>query len=365
VPMKSAETANSFQQANELWFVQGRTKRALHYYELAAQTQPTDPVVLFQLARVLESLSLPAEARSFLASAEAHLDRLSSFGIKALRLEIAKLGRPLVYQMPIPDIAASLDIDELEKLDLSHDIWLQLAFAAREREMFALSAIAFDRSIGQIRVLELEEDERDMWREARNAWNALSAMEKDIDPTVPLPGTQPAAYEEVATSTSISPEFSLASTRRATALASEFMPIEVRIEVSPAISCVGDPLKLDVTVRNRSATEIGVNARLLLNRPDTPPTFGEIYLSVEGPPGYENTVFYNVRTGPPDTKHFALLAPNEMITKEYRLQQFESLDMPGSYRLWVTYRNTVRSSIRGVRLSVGSVSSNPIDVIRR
>ena len=107
-----------------------------------------------------------------------------------------------------------------------------------------------------------------------------------------------------------------------------------------------------------------VNKRLLLNHASSPSEHGELYLSVKGPAGYGNLVRYHIRAGYPEPKHFGLLAPGESVSQKYPLLDYESFHVPGTYVVWVTYRNTVKTSVKGISVFVGSIASQTVSIRR-
>jgi len=368
--MNHIEALRLFAEANELWFQQGFTIQALARYQAAGKSDPTDPVVHYQLARALWAFSRFEEARAALVHAQAHSERLSPRGKELLTQEIDRLSHPLPFRSPSPVTEAELDVEHLQQKELSPSQWLDIAYAAREREMFGLAAYAFGHSSGSFRVHDLEEEEREMRGLAASALNRLYVMRTEADrKRVQAISSrfEQAQVEKAQADTSapsgqrtasLMPGPSRQVVRPQTQLAPS--PLAVEIEISPARSSIETSVSLSVALINRSNRPLAVNQRLLLNQPSVPPEYGEIYLSVEGPPGYENLVAYHVRAGPPGPEHFDVLAPGESVSKSYALSKYESLHLPGSYTLWVTYRNTVRASVKGLPLFVGSIASEAV-----
>ena len=130
-----------FQEANRLWFREGRTARALDRYGAAAAVAPMDPVVAFQLARVLWAVDRYAEAREALARAHAHRDGLSNLGRVALdQWQRLSAHDPERHHPDLPP--DQLDRDRLG--DYAGD-WRRVAEAADERGMGGLAAYALER----------------------------------------------------------------------------------------------------------------------------------------------------------------------------------------------------------------------------
>ena len=367
--MASTEALRLFLQANQLWFVEGCTNRALTLYQEAVNRNPADPVVLYQFAHALWALERFDEARELLARADQYRDRLSDRGQELLTAEMQKFSQPPSFRIPLPLPALEFDAERLDELEISADQWLPIASVAAEREMFGLAAQAYRRSGGGFRIHELDEDEREIERKADSALNRLYVMrlrpeQENIDALVSHPETlkldtvsPPTPTRDQVASTPTKP-FS----RSQIPLFS--CPLVVEISINPLMSTVDDPLSLDIALINRSSQPLGVNQRLLFNHPSSPPESGEVYLSVEGPPGYENRVAYQVRAGVPSSEHFDLLLPGQRVSKHYLLSKYESFHLPGIYQVWVIYRNTIHASVKGLPLLVGSVSSAPISIRR-
>ena len=163
--------SDDFAEANRLWFEEGASGRALALYERAAEAAPDDPVVHFQLARALWALGQLERAAAELAVAEANADRLSPLGRTLLERARAKLAMP-PPDAPVP--TDQLDVDVLERLGLPPERWLDIAFAARRRDMFGLAAHAFARGM-TVQMLE-DDDEHEMREAAHLARDALAVM---------------------------------------------------------------------------------------------------------------------------------------------------------------------------------------------
>jgi hypothetical protein len=377
------EAAGLFEEANDLWYFQGLTHRALDLYRRASDADPTDPVALFQLACALRAFSRFDEARAALVRAGEHPDRLSPRGRELLAEEYRKLSPPVPFRLTPPVDDSDLDAERLAHRGLSSAEWLRVSSAASERGMHGLAAYAIDSSGGG--ALELVEDEREAERAAHAAVNRLYVMRaRDTlsEPALPIPppgddawpsGLVPTTKQTPVPTTPHAPpaphadalvphagtptedDSSLVPRTRLTSL----QPLAVDIRLHPA----GEPA-LAVSLVNRGERPVAVNKRLLLNNPNSPPQYGELYLSVEGPQGYENLTLYNIRTGPPRPEHFGLLAPGESISETYSLRNYESLHLPGTYKVWVTYRNTVPGSVQGLPVYVGSISSPAVSLER-
>ena len=349
--------SDDFAEANRLWFEEGASGRALALYERAAEAAPDDPVVHFQLARALWALGQLERAAAELAVAEANADRLSPLGRTLLERARAKLAMP-PPDAPVP--TDQLDVDVLERLGLPPEHWLDIAFAARRRDMFGLAAHAFARGM-TVQMLE-DDDEHEMREAAHLARDALAVMSGEAASAPLRAVTSPEPAPEPASPASPAPP-AVAPSPRAS-------PVDLRapalvIAVQPRASRIGNDVVLDVALRNPHSAPIAVNGRLLLNRADAPPGYGELALTVEGPPGYENNVAFTVRSGRPSKEHFVVLEPGAELRQTYSLHAYESLHLPGRYRLWATYRNETRETVDGMAAFVGAVSSDEVELERR
>jgi hypothetical protein len=369
--MDKQEALRLFVRANTLWFSEGVTHQALALYQEAATRDPTDAVTYYQLARALWALEQYERARVALTQAERHRDRLSERGQALLTAEIQHQSSPPSWRFALPIPVSELDVAHLEAKDSASIPWLDIASVAKERQMYGLAAHALRRSGGGVHVRELDEDAREIEQAAGSALNCLYVMRTPEDQAIldalvlsPQP-TQVNTPMPRPLSTALSAAVQPHAPKSTGPLGHrQACPLAVAIQVLPHISPVDVPLQLEVTLTNRSSTPVAVNHRMLLNHPSTPPEYGEVYLNVEGPSGYENMVSYHVRAGSPGPQHFGVLAPGQSVTKSYALSKYESCDLAGRYRIWVTYRNTVRAFVKGLAVFLGAVSS-PVVAIER
>jgi hypothetical protein len=342
-----------FDEANRLWFGVGASGRALAQYEVAAHAAPNDPVIAFQLARARWALGRQEEVAPALAAAEAHAEALSSTGRSVLVQARPRLASP---PSEVPGIdSGSLDAEVLEQRGLPADRWLDVAQAARERELYGLAAHATAR-VSSFIDPELEREEHELRQAGRAAVSLLEAMRAEPRPTVPDIFERRADEDRP-----VEPREPAAARRPARGPVAPAL----EIEIAPAVSTVDDDIVLTVALSNRTGELLAVNARLLLNNPGSPPGYGELSLSVDGPPGYANNTAFNVRAGPPSPGDFVVLEREASVERSYRLRDYESLDAPGSYRIWVTYRNDTADAVGGLPAFVGSVSSEAVSIERR
>jgi tetratricopeptide (TPR) repeat protein len=179
--MSDTEALRLFGEANDLWFNQGLTTQALARYQDALAKDPTDPVELYQYARVLRAFSRFDEARDVLAEAQQQSSRLGTLGQQLLARETHRQAHSRPFASPLPVQPSDLDVGLLEAKGLSPEQWLQVAVAAREREMFGLAAEAFGRG-GSLHLRELDEDLREVEREAGKVLNWLNLMSAELGP---------------------------------------------------------------------------------------------------------------------------------------------------------------------------------------
>ena len=82
--MNQRETKRLFDEANRLWFWEGKFNKVLPLYREALKYDPTNPVILYQLANVLWAFEQFDEVPALVAKIERNLDRLSDFGKESL-----------------------------------------------------------------------------------------------------------------------------------------------------------------------------------------------------------------------------------------------------------------------------------------
>jgi hypothetical protein len=343
-----------FDEANRLWFGVGASGRALAQYEVAAHGAPDDAVIAFQLARARWALGRQHEVAPALAAAETNADALSPTGRSVLAQARPRLASPPAEVSGID--SASLDAEVLEQRELPAGRWLDVARAARERDMYGLAAHATARASSFIDP-ELEREEHELRQEGRAAVSLLEAMRAEPRPIVPDIFERRAGADR--------PVPTRAPSAAPRPVCGPVAPT-LDIEIAPAVSTVNDDDEvLTVVLSNRTGELLAVNARLLVNNPGSPPGYGELSLSVDGPPGYVNNTAFNVRTGPPPPGDFVVLERGASVEQSYRLRDYESLDVPGTYRIWVTYRNDIAESVGGLPAFVGAVSSEAAAIERR
>jgi len=132
------------------------------------------------------------------------------------------------------------------------------------------------------------------------------------------------------------------------------LPLELDVQVVPENSPAGAPVTLELVLRNRSTNMVTVNARLLI----TPGgELGEIAIDVDGPDGYLNEAGFRVRAGEPGPEDFADLRPGGEIRRSWSLARYQSLHLPGDYRLTATYHNEIPTAPDGRPVIAGKLSA--------
>jgi hypothetical protein len=233
--------------------------------------------------------------------------------------------------------------------------------------MFGLSFACLQRSAGQLQDFDQARDEMEVLATAEESVALLEDMRRDAErPRPPAAAPAPVEHLEARRSPPARAQF---VDRQSTAVplpksVPGTFPIRLTVAASPARSRVDERVSLIAELTNVSETHVAVNQRLLLNHADTPEGYGELVLRVEGPPGYENLVSFHVRSGRPTDEHFGVLEPGQSVQKTFRLWKYESLHVPGSYRVQLLYQNSTPHTVEGTPVVLGSVSSNTVEITR-
>lgn len=372
--MKKSPSRQLFEKANQLWFIEGRTNKALEMYKKALKINPEDPVILYQTARVMWAFCQSNEAMDLIKKAEQHMNRLNKFGkeiLYELKQKVLKL-KPLTFDKLVQVKDSEMDMEHLKKMNISAAQWSRISIAAKERDMFGLAFCALQHSSGPFLDFDLAKDQHEALYEAELNMDLLDEMDtepdyndqKNLDKTIipPLSRAKPVEPDKtipvIKKHTSLAPE--LTRPKPAAIPQTDSYPLRLDISVTPQQSIVGEKLFLKTFLKNVSQKSAAVNKRLLLNRSNVPAGYGEIFLNVEGPPEYQNQVRFNIRAGLPDKDQFDLLAPNESIEKSYQLWKYESFHVPGTYKIWITYQNTVECKVKNIPVFTGTIISNPV-----
>ncbi|MEG4347548.1 tetratricopeptide repeat protein [Microcoleus sp. A003_D6] len=141
-----AEARRLFEQANHLWFEEGCYHLVLPLYLEALKYDPTDPVMLYQLAVVLRAFERFDEAALALEMASLHQFLLNKTGRQLLARKKKWLLKHLYNASPLPVPATEIDLKQCLSQSFHYNEWLEIAIAASQRRMFLLAAIAYDKS---------------------------------------------------------------------------------------------------------------------------------------------------------------------------------------------------------------------------
>lgn len=141
-----AEARRLFEQANNFWFEEGCYHLVLPLYLEALKYDPTDPVMLYQLAVLLRAFERFDEARLAIDRASLHQILLGKTGRQLLQRRKKWLLKHLDHVPPLPVPASEIDLKQFIWQSFHDREWLEIAIAASERRMFLLAAIAYDKS---------------------------------------------------------------------------------------------------------------------------------------------------------------------------------------------------------------------------
>lgn len=144
--MSQTEAKRLFDEANRLWFGEGCFKKALLLYREALKYDPSDPVILYQLANVLWAFEQFDEVQVLVAKIEQYQDRFSDFGKERFAEEKSRLLDRSPFRTPMPIPACEIDLEELDVKGLSWKQWMKIKWPAEERRIFNLAARAEERS---------------------------------------------------------------------------------------------------------------------------------------------------------------------------------------------------------------------------
>lgn len=128
-----------FEKANYFWFNEGRYHQVLPIYKEALKYDPTDPMMLYQLAVVLRAFEQFDEAVQALDMASLHQDRLSERGRKLFAEEKRLLLQRPSYTPTMPIPAWEINLKELYSMNFNSNNWWAISQAAEDRRMFLLA----------------------------------------------------------------------------------------------------------------------------------------------------------------------------------------------------------------------------------
>jgi len=350
--------SDTFEKANRLWFHEGRTAAALAAYEEAVRETPNDPVLAFQLARVLWSLDRFDRARSMLEQAARHRKSLSASSQGLIDMWATMMQHPperAFLELP----PALLDRDQLEADPSPVWDWRTVADAAAARRMFGLASYALSRWDGAPIDVEEAKDIDHIETNRAIEENMLAQMYADREPPqapVEVHGP-PAERTHAEESGEVLPSRQTARPPISPAAPDEMpypdlptIPLVLIVRAEPIDGPAGVPTTLLASLGNPTDKAQIVNRRMLLNNLNAP---GEIWLDVEGPEGYRNTRGFRVRAGEASNEFFISLAPSQTVEQSWNLDDYESMHVPGEYNVTLTYHNEAHQAPDGRPMAVG------------
>jgi hypothetical protein len=362
--MNGDRAGEQFERANHLWFREGRTAAAVSAYEEARRAAPADPVVAFQLSRVLWALDRFDEARELAALAEERREELGDAGRRVLDAWRERLAAPPPARL-FPELPPGrLDRDWLDAGPLPDGGWREVADAAAARGMYGLAAYAVERwggvpldaddmrEIGQI-ATNRHLDEAVLARMRGRGADAGADADADVDVDADV-DAEPFASSSASPAASPAASSTAASSTVGPSALARTLPLTLSARVTPVAGRAGVETELIVSLRNTTGAAQIVNERLLLNHEGAP---GEIWLDVDGPAAYRNTRGFRVRAGAAANEHFISLAADHAIERAWTLTEYESLDQPGDYRVTVTYHNEATHAPDGRPLAIGQTTA--------
>ncbi|MEG4347549.1 hypothetical protein QUB70_30365 [Microcoleus sp. A003_D6] len=110
--MNQKEAKRLFDEANRLWFGDIKFNKVLPLYREARNYDPSNSVIIYQLANVLWAFEQFGEVRVLVAKIERNLDRLSDFGKEVFGREKSRLLAPSPFKSPMPIPACSIGLAE-------------------------------------------------------------------------------------------------------------------------------------------------------------------------------------------------------------------------------------------------------------
>lgn len=128
-----------FEKANHFWFNEGRYHQVLPIYQQALKYDPTDPVMLYQLAVVLRAFERFDEALQALDLASQHQDRLSERGRELFAICKKDILKPPSYKPTMPIPAWAINLKELYLMNFNSNNWSAISAASKDRRIFLLA----------------------------------------------------------------------------------------------------------------------------------------------------------------------------------------------------------------------------------
>jgi tetratricopeptide (TPR) repeat protein len=173
--MNQAEATRLFDEGNRLWFWEGKFNKVLPLYREAVNHDPSNPIILYQLANVLWAFEQFGEVRTLVAKIEKHLDGFSDFGKEVFAQEKSRLLDPSPFKTPMPIAACSFDLEAPYSRSLSHKQWSCISSAAKQRRMFKLAALGVEESLPFI-TSESKKERRKLEQENDKCFGDLQLM---------------------------------------------------------------------------------------------------------------------------------------------------------------------------------------------
>jgi len=145
---EQAEIYKLFERANELWFGhECRLNEAYSFYQEIYKQNPSDPVILYQLANVFWAFEEFERAKKLISLAIDNQEDLSEYGKKILAREKPRLLETTSFITPLPLPPNKLSLKNLKEMKFRAYDWIPISGAAEERRMFYLAICAMDRAI--------------------------------------------------------------------------------------------------------------------------------------------------------------------------------------------------------------------------
>ncbi|MDJ0724718.1 MAG: tetratricopeptide repeat protein [Prochloraceae cyanobacterium] len=140
---EQAEIYKLFERANELWFgYECRLNEAYSFYQEIYKQNPSDPVILYQLANVFWAFEEFERAKEMISLAIENQEDLSEYGKEILAREKARLLETTSFITPLPLPPNELSLKNLQDLKFPNSDWVFISGAAEERRMFYLAICA-------------------------------------------------------------------------------------------------------------------------------------------------------------------------------------------------------------------------------
>lgn len=124
---------------------------------------------------------------------------------------------------------------------------------------------------------------------------------------------------------------------------------------------VGNMPDATIVLTNEGTVPLVVNARLLMMPGRDIKNSGEVFFSIDGPPGSLNLKLFQVNAGPASAEDFIELFPGQTILKTYSLKKYFSYSDPGLYKVSVKYSNKVDIELNNLRSWIGVLTSNTVN----